>query len=114
MAELSSGQRIALAGRVLGRRAGRNRIFAAVLRGLSAAGRSLSAVLLRLWHEIMGLMFLVFALAGSEAALREYQHYASGSSHGPGRFLLAAAFSLLFAWFGVSAFMRARQAGKTR
>ena len=47
-------------------------------------------------------------------ALREYQHYASGSSHGPGRFLLAAAFSLLFAWFGVSAFMRARQAGKTR
>ena len=110
MAELSSGQRIALAGQVLGRRAGRNRFLVALLRAIAVAWRSTSATLRRLWHEVMGLAFLLLALAGAQAAVREYQRYASRGHIAPGRFLLALGFSLLFAWFSASAFWRARRA----
>ena len=112
MAELSSGQRIAAAGQVLGRRAGRSRFFVALLRAIAIAWRSISATLRRLWHEVMGLAFLLLALAGGQAALREYQRYASRGHVEPGRFLLALVFSLLFLWFAASAFWRARRAAR--
>ena len=60
--------------------------------------------------EVMGLAFLLLALAGAQAAVREYQRYASRGHIAPGRFLLALGFSLLFAWFSASAFWRARRA----
>ena len=112
MAELSNGQRVALAGHVLGRRAGRNRFIVALLRAIAVAWRSISATLRRLWHEIMGLAFLLLALAGGQAAVREYQRYADRGYAEPGRFLLALGFTMLFVWFAGSAFWRARRAAR--
>jgi hypothetical protein len=71
---------------------------------LRAAARGLHS----LWLEVTGFFFLVFAALGAAAAWREYRAYA-GADTGPGRLLLALAFTLMFAWFGVTSFRRARQ-----
>jgi hypothetical protein len=110
MAELSGNQKWAIAGRaagqMLGRRAGRSRVFQAGRHALSATWRTLSAVVRRLWHEVMGFAFLCFAIFGGFAAAREYRlHVATGADSS--RYLAAGLFCLLFAWFGVSSFWRA-------
>ena len=71
---------------------------------LRAAMRSLYA----LWLEITGFFFLVFAALGAAASWHEYQEYAAAGG-GLVRLLLAFAFTLMFAWFGITSFRRARQ-----
>jgi len=112
MAELSPGERIAVAGGILGRQAGRVRLLRAIARGISAAWNSVSRVLRRIWHEATGLVFLLFVLAGASAAIREYQRYTASPSRYTGeRVAAAVVFSLLFAWFALTSFLRAKQAG---
>ena len=115
MAEISSNDKWAIAGRVAGRmlgtRARKSRFITAARHGVSVAWRSLAAAVRRLWHEVMGFAFICFAIFGGAAAIHEYhRHLTSGA--GPGgadssRFLAAGIFSLLFAWFGLSSFWRA-------
>ncbi|MGH9601320.1 MAG: hypothetical protein ACRD24_02925, partial [Terriglobales bacterium] len=71
---------------------------------LRAAARGLHG----LWLEITGLFFLVFAALGAGASWREYREYAA-QSDSVVRLLLALAFTLMFTWFGVTSFRRARQ-----
>jgi len=61
-----------------------------------------------LWLEITGLLFLVFALAGTFECWREYHAYTAGKV-GPGRATLAGLFAFLFVYFGVSSFWNARK-----
>jgi hypothetical protein len=61
-----------------------------------------------LWLEIAGLLFLVLAVVGGGAAVREYHRYARGTA-GFGKVALAAAFALAFLYFGVSSFTRSRR-----
>ena len=60
-----------------------------------------------LWLEVTGLLFLLLALVGAGAAVREYQHVAGGA--GSGKMLLAAFFAVSFTYFGVSSFWRSRK-----
>jgi hypothetical protein len=66
-----------------------------------------------LWLEVTGLFFLVLALVGAAAAIREYhRHMAGGGS--PGKVAVAAIFALMFTYFGVSSFWRSRKRAKRR
>ncbi|MGA3316052.1 MAG: hypothetical protein ABSC64_06385 [Candidatus Korobacteraceae bacterium] len=94
--------------RVAGRKTGENRWIRAFYRGSSVTLGSVVRVLHVLWLEVAGLFFLVLAVVGGAAALREYHRYAAG--HGStGKMLLASAFALAFLYFGVSSFARSRR-----
>lgn len=98
--------------RVAGRKTGENRWVRAFYRGSSVTLGSVGRVLHVLWLEVAGLLFLVLAMVGAGAAVREYHRYANGTT-GAGKVLLAATFALTFLYFGVSSFARSRKnAGK--
>jgi hypothetical protein len=65
-------------------------------------------VLYQLWLEITGFVFLAFAVVGVVATSKEYSAYRLAKA-APGRVAAAALFTLVFAWFGVSSFWRARR-----
>jgi hypothetical protein len=71
---------------------------------LRSAARSLHS----LWLEITGFFFLVFAALGAAACWREYRDYAANDS-GLERLVLTLLFTLMFAWFGITSFRRARR-----
>ena len=67
----------------------------------------------QLWLEVTGFTFLVLSGVGALAGLREYAKYQGGRAAGPGRLILAACFTVSFAWFGLSSFWRARKKEKS-
>jgi hypothetical protein len=83
----------------------RGRLLAAAFDAGLGFARSAARGLHGLWLEITGFFFLVFAGLGAVALWREAQAPASNST----RLLLTLAFTLMFAWFGVTSFRRARQ-----
>jgi len=94
--------------RVAGRKTGENRWVRAFYRGSSVTLGSVGRVLHVLWLEVAGLLFLVLAMVGAGAAVREYHRYANGTT-GAGKVLLAATFALIFLYFGVSSFAKSRR-----
>ncbi len=58
-----------------------------------------------LWLEITGLFFIAFAVIGGVAAWENYFKHKVLS----GRLVAALFFMVIFAWFGVSSFYRARR-----
>ncbi len=78
------------------------------LRGAGAFVRAVSKVIHLLFLEVTGFVFLCFAVIGGFALVREYPKVVAGQvSHG--RFGITLAFMLMFAWFGVTSFWRARR-----
>ena len=94
--------------RVAGRKSGENRWVRAFYRAGTVTLRSIEHVLRVLWLEVTGLLFLVLAVVGGGAAVRQYHRYQVGTS-GAGKVVLAAAFALIFAYFGLSSFWRSRR-----
>ena len=80
--------------------------------GVTAAANSFLSTLRRvgkiLWLEVTGFLFLWLALIGGFACWREYHAYAAGKV-GVSRAVLAGLFALLFAYFGMSSFLKARK-----
>ncbi|MBV8476515.1 MAG: hypothetical protein JO249_14555 [Acidobacteria bacterium] len=109
---LSRVQKLGIAARVAGRLssryAGQNRWLRAGLRGLKVTAASFRRVLGILWLEVTGFVFLTLAAIGGLAFTREYAKFEAGKA-GSGRALLAVCFTLVFAWFGVTSFWRARR-----
>jgi hypothetical protein len=87
---------------------GGHRIF----QGVTAASTSFLQTLRRvgkvLWLEVTGFLFLWMALLGGIACWHEYHVYAAGKQ-GLSRAALAGLFALVFAYFGVSSFSKARR-----
>jgi hypothetical protein len=94
--------------RVAGRKTGENRWVRAFYRAGTVTLRNVTRVLHILWLEVTGLFFLVLALVGAAAALRESHRRALGTGS-TGKMLLAAGFAVLFAYFGASSFWRSRR-----
>jgi len=67
--------------------------------------RSVSKVGHLLWLEVTGLFFVSFAAIGGLAAWHEYAKHKVVS----GRLAAAICFMVLFAWFGLTSFRRARR-----
>ena len=91
------------AGRAAGKTLRRNRVVNASIHGLGQGFRALVRILRALFLETMGLFFLLFSLAGGIATYRSYDGVISQ------KVWFGAAFSLLFLYFGVSSFWRARE-----
>jgi hypothetical protein len=91
---------------VTGTVAKRSRTGRALASGFRATARSFGRILHQLWLEVTGFTFLALAAIGAMAGVREYGKYQAGHASGPGRLILAACFTISFAWFGVSSFWR--------
>ena len=70
-----------------------------------------------LWNEVIGFLFICFAVMFGFRAVRLYMDFArnSGPDAGDdlGRFLLAAFCTLLMLYFGVTSFLRARKISRS-
>jgi hypothetical protein len=73
--------------------------------------RAFGKVLHQLWLEVTGLVFLLMAASGGTASVHEYSKYQAGKA-GFGRVAVAICFTVTFAWFGVTSFVRVRRKGK--
>lgn len=94
--------------RVAARQVGRSRRFGALLSAGKATASHLGRVLRQLWLEVTGFVFLAIAVIGASACVKEYLKYQQGQT-GAARMILAACFTLMFGWFGVSSFWRVRK-----
>jgi hypothetical protein len=112
VAKVSNLQKVSIVARVAARQARATRIGGAILSGAQAAFGSFARILRQLWLEVTGLFFLVLAAVFATAGVREYVKYQAGEASGPGRLILAACFTVTFAWFGVSSFWRVRKNGQ--
>jgi hypothetical protein len=108
VSKVSTARKIGVAGRVAVQQAKRSRTVRAITSAVSATARSFGRVLHQLWLEIAGVIFLLMAASGGMGLAREYAKYHAGQI-GFGHVVVAICFTLTFAWFGVSSFMRARR-----
>jgi len=83
----------------------KSRMVNALGSATQVAVRSVTRVGHLLWLEVAGLFFLAFAVTGGLAAWHDYSRHKTLSS----RFAAAICFTVIFAWFGVSSFLRARR-----
>ena len=83
----------------------KNRTVNALTSATQVTLRSAGKVGRLLWLEVTGLFFVFFAAAGAFAAWHDYSRHKALSS----RFAAAICFTVIFAWFGVSSFLRARR-----
>ena len=97
--------------RIAGRKSGENRWVRAFYRAGEAVAGSAGRVLHILWLEVTGFLFLVLAAIGAGAAVREYHRYVAGNA-ALSRVGIAAAFALVFLYFGIDSFWRSRRKGK--
>jgi hypothetical protein len=103
------GRQLGMIVRVALRAVRRSRRGAALLHGFRVMAVSLGHVVHQLWLEVTGFTFLVLAAIGGMAGFRELAKLHSAQPVSPIRFLIAAAFTLCFAWFGLSSFWRAHR-----
>ena len=99
--------------RIAGRKTGENRWARAFYRAGSATVGSVGHVAHSLWLEVTGFLFVVLALIGGGATVREYRYYTAGKAT-PGKIGVAAVFTLLFLYFGINSFWRSRRTNKQR
>jgi NADH:ubiquinone oxidoreductase subunit 6 (subunit J) len=103
VSEVSASHKAVLVGRGAARTIVRSRWG----RAFGAVASSLLRVGHVLWLEVTGFFFAVFAVIGGAALAREVQVHATA-----GRIAVLAIFTLMFAWFAVSSFIRARKRKK--
>jgi hypothetical protein len=113
VSKLSTWRKAGIVARVAGQQVGRSRTFNAFMGAARTTMRSFGHVLHQLWLEITGVVFLVMSLSFGGATVKEYGKYQAGQI-GPGRVGVAACFTLTFAWFGVSSFLRVRKRSQGR
>jgi hypothetical protein len=98
--------------RIAGRRTGENRWVRAAYQAGGVTVRHTGRVARVLWLEVTGFLFLCLAVIGAAAAVREYLRYTRGQG-GAGKMVVAAVFTLMFAYFGLNSFWKSRNpAGK--
>lgn len=108
MANVSTARKLGIAARIAGQQVRRTRIYSAVLTGARTTLSHMGAVVRQLWHEVTGFAFLAFATAGGIALIKEYSAFHLGKATAS-RVAAAGIFTVMFAWFGCSSFMRARK-----
>jgi hypothetical protein len=65
-----------------------------------------------LWNEIIGFLFIVFAVVAGSYVIRALRNF-EGDVEGLFRIVLPALFGLVMGYFGVSSFLRARKISRS-
>ena len=107
MGNLSTARKLGIAARIAGQQVKRSRTYGAVLNGARATLSHFAGVLHQLWLEITGFVFLAFAGIGLVALIKEYSSYHAGTGNSS-HMAMSAGFTVVFGWFGISSFRRAR------
>jgi hypothetical protein len=110
---VSTLRKLGTAARIAGDQAGRNRTIGAVMSGVRATLRSFGHAMHQLWLEVTGTLFLSIAFFGAFALAREYTKYHAGQTTAS-RLAIAVAFTVSFAWFGLSSFWKVRRKSQRR
>jgi hypothetical protein len=97
-----------VAGKQAGQWTGRNRTLRAATSAVRTTTRSFGRAANQLWLEVTGTVFLAMAAFGGAALVRESVKYTAGQATA-GRVAIAAGFTLVFAWFGLSSFWKVRR-----
>jgi len=97
--------------RVAGQQAKRSRMVRAATSAFTTTARAFGRVLHQLWLEVTGFIFLAMAGIGAIEAVREYSKYQAGRASVTGT-VVAICFTVTFAWFGISSFVRVKPKGK--
>lgn len=108
VSKVSSLRKLGVAARVARDQAGRSRTFNAIMAGVRTTARSFAHAMHQLWLEVTGTVFLAIAAFGGFALVREYMKYEAGRTT-VGHVAIAVCFTLAFAWFGMSSFLRVRR-----
>jgi len=108
VSKVSTFKKLGVAARVAGQQGGRSRTFNALMSAARATLRSFAQAMHQLWLEVTGTVFLTMAAFGCVALVREYMKYEAGRTTAA-RLAIAICFTLTFAWFGVSSFLRVRR-----
>jgi hypothetical protein len=111
MVNLSTARKLSLLGRLALRQAQQTRTWGAFLRAGRITATHVGRVLHQLWLEVTGFVFLVLAGIGSLALFREYSLSQTGKGN-LSRIVVAICFTVMFAWFGVTSFVRTRKRNK--
>ena len=110
MGKVSTAQKLGIITRVASRQIRQTRTFGAVVRAGRAATTHWMSVLGVLWLEVTGFVFLALAGIGLLAFIREFARFHAGNTNSS-RAWLAAGFTLLFGWFGVTSFWQVKKRG---
>ncbi|PYV47724.1 MAG: hypothetical protein DMG92_15670 [Acidobacteria bacterium] len=108
MANLSTSRKLGIAARIAGQQVKRTRTYGAVLNGARTTFRHFAGIMSQLWLEVTGFVFLAFAVVGLIQGSKEYAAYHAGRATSS-RVAAAVGFTLMFAWFGVSSFVKSRR-----
>ena len=112
MSKVSFWTKLGITARVAKGQVSRSRAYRAASGALRASIRSFGHVLHQLWLEVTGAIFLTMTAFGVTALIREYLKYASGRAT-VSRVVVAAGFTLTFAWFTMSSFWKARRKSRS-
>lgn len=104
----AKARKLGMMARIAARQAGKSRGFGAMSRAWRATSSHMGRVLGQLWLEVTGFVFLSLAGIGALAFVREYLRYQQGKAPSS-RVALAAGFTVMFGWFGLSSFWRVRK-----
>lgn len=105
---MSTLRKLGAVARVARNQAGRSRTVNAMMSGVRTTVSSFARAGHMLWLEVTGTLFLSIALFGAAALVREYMKYQARQATA-GRVALIVAFTVTFAWFGVSSFWKVRR-----
>jgi len=108
VSKVSALRKLGIAARVARDQAGRSRTLSAILSAIRTTLRSFTHAAHQLWLEVTGTLFLAIAAFGAVAFVREYMKYEAGRTTG-GRVAVAVAFTITFAWFGLTSFWKVRR-----
>jgi hypothetical protein len=105
MVSVSTARKLTILARVAARHAGHTRTVSALINAGRVTAGHVGRVLHQLWLEVTGFVFLVIAVIGFSALVREYHKYQAGNAELT-RVLVGLFVTGLFGWFGVSSFLR--------
>ncbi|MGH9512358.1 MAG: hypothetical protein ACRD2U_09515 [Terriglobales bacterium] len=101
-------RKLGIAARILGQQLRRTRTFSALMTAGRATSVHFGRIFHQLWLEVTGFVFLALSFIGALALVHEWTKFQAARTN-PDRVVLAACFTLIFAWFGFSSFWRVRR-----
>jgi hypothetical protein len=108
VSKVSAWRKAGVFAKVARDQAGRSRTFNAVMGAVRTTAGAFGRALHQLWLEVTGVIFLIMALSFAGASIREYGKFHAGQAPGS-RLAAGLCCTILFAWFGLSSFWRAKK-----